>query len=815
MTAMLDGLRVLDLANERGILCGQILADLGADVILIEPPGGSSARGLGPFHKDERDPERSLFFWSYARGKRGVVLDLERGADRARLRELARTADFLIESETPGRMAELGLDCASLARENPGLVYVSISPFGQDGPKARYAATDLTVMAASGPMYLTGDGDRAPLRVSTPQAFHFAAAEAAVAALVAHVERERSGLGQHVDVSAQQAVGLATLFRSLDAPWDQAPAERVSGGVQLGKLFMRLRYETRDGWVVLGPGFLPSTGPFLTRLVKWLDEEGLVEDPRFLAEDWGSYGIRLLFGQVEPEHWAPLDAALEQLFAARSNLEVLREAVARKLLVAPYLTLDDIDKLDHFRERDFPRELEHAELGVRVRYPGPFARFAKSPIRYGRVAPRLGEHTVEVLSESRSARTLPAPAAKRTLPLEGVKVLDLFWVLAGPAATRVLAEYGATVVHVESTRRLDTIRTIPPYKGGALGPENNACVQGANAGKLCITLDLARPEARPVIESLVRWADVVTESFAPGVVERMGLGYEALRAIKPDLIMISSCLMGQTGSLKSFAGFGNLAASVTGFQLFAGWPGRAPSGPAGAYTDYIAARYNAIAILAALEHRRRTGEGQYIDQSQAEAAFHFLAPELLDFSLNGRSRTRAGNEDLELFPHGAFPALGRDRWVAIAVRDARDWRALCEALGRADWRDDAALAGAEARRARGDAIDAAISAWTETREAGAIENELQARGVPAHAVLDMPGLYADAQLRARGHWLEIPHPMHGAVTIESSRSRLSHTPARNPERALTFGCDNRRVLGELLGLDDAAIAELEAKGVLS
>ena len=815
MTAMLAGLRVLDLSNERGMLCGQILADLGADVIQIEPPGGSSARRLGPFHKDERDPERSLFFWAYARGKRGIVLDLESDAGRAQLCELARGADFLLESEAPGRMRELALDCESLARENPGLVYVSITPFGQDGPKADYAATDLVVMASGGPMYLTGDADRAPLRVSVPQAFLFAGAEAAVAALVAHFEREVSGRGQHVDVSAQQAVGLATLFRSLDAPWGQTPAERVSGGLQLGKLFMRMRFETRDGWVVLGPGFLPSTGPFLTRLVQWLYEERLLLDERYRAEDWSSFGIRMLFGQLEPEYWAPVDAALERLFATRPNLEILREAVARKLLVAPSLTAGDIARLEHFEERDFPRELEHAELGVRARYPGPFARFGRSPIRYARSAPRLGQHSAEVLAEARAPRSLPEPRAARALPLEGVKVLDLFWVLAGPAASRVLAEYGATVVHVESTRRLDTIRTIPPYKNAVPGPENSGAVQGANAGKLAMTLDLAHSDARPVIEALVRWADVVTESFAPGVVARMRLDYESLRALKPDLVMISSCLMGQTGSLKGFAGFGNLAASVTGFVHFAGWPDRAPTGPAGAYTDYIAARYNAIAILAALEHRRRTGEGQYIDQSQAEAAFHFLTPAFLDFSLNGRMRTRVGNDDLEMFPHGVFAARGADRWVAIAVRDHADWRALCEALGRRDWRDDARLADADARRVQHAEIDAAISDWTRAREPDAIESELQARGVPAHAVLDMPGLYADAQLRARGHFIEVAHPVHGNVTIEASRSRLSHTPARAPERAITFGCDNRKVLGELLGFSEEAIAALDAKGVLA
>ena len=246
--------------------------------------------------------------------------------------------------------------------------------------------------------------------------------------------------------------------------------------MQLGKLFMRLRFETRDGWVVLGPGFLPSTGPFLTRLVQWLHEEGLLADQRFLAEDWGSYGIRLLFGQVEPEHWAPLDAALERLFATRSNLEILREAVARKLLVAPYLTADDIEQLDHFRERDFPRELEHAELGLRVRYPGPFARFARTPIRYGRIAPRLGEHTAEVASEAREARVRRARAREpRALPLEGVKVLDLFWVLAGPAATpraRGVRRHGRA-------RRVDAQARHDPHDSAVQGiarpdPENSA-----------------------------------------------------------------------------------------------------------------------------------------------------------------------------------------------------------------------------------------------------------------------------------------------------------------------------------------------------
>jgi crotonobetainyl-CoA:carnitine CoA-transferase CaiB-like acyl-CoA transferase len=393
-----------------------------------------------------------------------------------------------------------------------------------------------------------------------------------------------------------------------------------------------------------------------------------------------------------------------------------------------------------------------------------------------------------------------------------VKILDLFWVVAGPAATRALADYGATVVHVESTRKIDTLRTVPPWKGGVPAPENSGAHQGANANKLCITLDLGHAQARPVIESLVRWADVVTESFAPGVLARLGLDDESLRALNPNVILISSCLMGQTGSLRDFAGFGNLAASVTGFQSLAGWPDAPPAGPAGAYTDYIAARYNALAILAALEERERSGRGQWIDQSQAESAFHFLGPAWLDWSVNGRIAQQVGNDDPELFPHGVFPAAGDDRWLALAVRDARDWSALCDLLGRTEWQS---LASAEARRARRGEIDAAITAWSKARAARDAAQLLQSRGVPAHEVLDMAGLYVDAQLAARGHYVEVPHAIMGSAVTEAARFQLSRTPARIPDFGVHYGSHNRRVLIEIVGLTLEQIAALEKSGALS
>jgi crotonobetainyl-CoA:carnitine CoA-transferase CaiB-like acyl-CoA transferase len=801
---VLSAYRVIDMTNEEGLLCGQILADLGADVIQVEPPGGCRARSFGPWQQDESGPERSLFWWAYARNKRSIVLDIETAAGRDELIRLVRGADFLIESESPGRLAALGLDYDELVAVNPALVYVSISPFGQTGPKAGWAATDLTQVAAGGQAYLSGDEDRPPLRVRVPQAHAHAGSDAAVAALIAHFERKRTGHGQHVDISQQQSVTLATMFRSLDTPLDEVPARRLSGGVLVKGIFIPLRYPLRDGWVVLGPALLPSTGHFMTRLVQWMAEEGFC-DAALADENWGSYALRLIIGEISEETYRGLDELLGRFFVTRSRDEMMKAVIERRLLMAPIIGLDEIIDGEQLASRDFNRKIAR-KGGGSVRYPGPFAKFSASPIRYERAAPLIDEHGAEIRAEPE--RT-PAPTGSEPTgmrPLDGVKILDLFWILAGPGSTRMLADYGATVVHVESMRRLDTLRVIPPYQFSNPHPEGAGAYQSANANKLGLTLNLQEQPGLDIVMDLVRWADVVTESFAPGVIEEAGLGYEKLRSVNPDVIMISSCLMGQTGPWRDFTGFGNLAASVTGYQTLASWPGRPPAGPYGAYTDFIAVRYNALAILAALEHRDRTGEGQRIDQAQAEAALHFITPAFLDYTVNGRVPEPSGNSDGEFHPHDFYRAAGEDRWVAIVVQDEEGWRALCEVIGRPDL---------VSRRGEREAVDAAISEWTCEREPNAIEEALQARGIAAHTALDTPGLFSDEQLQHRGHYHEIGHDIYQTTTIESTRLKLSRNSPKVPENALSFGRDNRYVLEEILGYSPERIAQLAAWGILN
>jgi crotonobetainyl-CoA:carnitine CoA-transferase CaiB-like acyl-CoA transferase len=810
---VLSPYRVLDLTTERGLLCGQILGDLGADVIAIEPPGGAPTRRRGPFAGDVPHPERSLAWWAEARNKRSVVLDLDTPAGREALRRLAGGAHFLIESESPGVSAQRGLGYADLAAINPELVYVSITPFGQDGPKAGWANTDLTVLAAGGPLVLTGDDDRAPVRLPVPQAYLHAGAEAAVGALIAHHERLRSGYGQHVDVSAQQAVALATQSYILAAAVNAPEVRRSAGGLKHGPLHARLLFPAADGHVAITFLFGSAIGPFSRRLMEWICTEGGC-DAATRDKDWIAYTQLILSGREPVAEFERVKEVIAAFTRTRTKVALLDAALARGLLIAPVATIDEVVGSPQLAARDYWQSVVHPETGGRVVYPGPFAKFPAAPITYRRHPPLVGEHTAEVLAEPDADVPAPSGLASGAAPLAGVKILDLFWVMAGPAATRVLADYGATVVRVESSLRIDTARTLAPFRDGIHGAERSGCFQNLNAGKRMLTLDVGRPEGRAVLLDLVRWADVVTESFAPAVKARLGIDYATLAGVKPDVVMVSSCLMGQTGPLADLAGYGNLASAIAGFSNLGGWPDRPPSGPFSAYTDYVSPRFIAAAILAALEHRRRTGRGQHIDCAQAEASLHFLGPALLDYTVNGRVAGRVGNRDPDMAPHGVFPAAGDDRWVAIAARDDADWRALCAAMARDDLADDARFATTAARLAHQDPLEAIVGAWTASRDAPAVEALLQARGVPASAVQTSADLVRDPQLLHRGHFVRLAHPELGETVVEGSRLHLSRTPARTGGAAPTYGCDNDHVLREILGYDDERITALVTAGAL-
>jgi crotonobetainyl-CoA:carnitine CoA-transferase CaiB-like acyl-CoA transferase len=395
---MLSPYRVLDLTDERGILCGQMLADLGAEVIAVEPPTvGSPARRLGPFFRDQEGPEHSLFWWAFARGKLSVTLDLGQAEGVDLLRRLAASADVLIESEAPGRLDALGLGHEELARLNPGLVYVSVTPFGESGPRSGWAATDIVLWAAGGPLLLTGDDDRPPLRVSVPQAYHHAAADAAVGAVLALLERSRSGRGQRVAVSAQQSVAQATQSWILAAAIGESQIGRLAGGVKLGPLRLQLVWPAKDGHVAITLAFGSAIGPFTRRLMEVVWSEGLC-DESLRDKDWESYATLLLSGAEPAEEYERIKAAIAAFAATKTKRELMDLALEKGLLIAPIANIAEVVESDQLRERRYWLDVEHPVAGT-VRFPGAFARTTEAPIGVGRRAPFVGEHNGAVFGQ--------------------------------------------------------------------------------------------------------------------------------------------------------------------------------------------------------------------------------------------------------------------------------------------------------------------------------------------------------------------------------------------------------------------------------
>ena len=805
---MLSPYRVLDLSDAGALICGQILGDLGADVILVEPPDGVQARRIGPFMADEPHLNRSLNFWSLNRNKRGITLDLETSSGREHLLDLVKTSDVLIESFVPGYLDRLGFGYSVLAEVNPGLVMVSITPFGQHGPKAHWAATDLTVTAASGVLFLTGDEDRAPVYVSIPQAYLNAGAEAAVGTLIALSARERDGLGQHIDVSAQTAMMMTTGFVTMAHGWNDLPFERVGGGMKFGPLRLRFIYPCKDGHVNITFLFGSVLGMATRRLFGWIYEEGFCDEAT-RDKNWVTYAGLLMSGKEPLEELERCTGFIEHFTLSHTKNELFEEATRRRVLLVPVSNIADLRESEQLREREFWASVEHPELGRQITYPGPFAKLSRTPISYRRRPPLLGEHAYEVLAELR-----PPPAQRNARreeawapALQGLRVLDFTWVYAGPASVRYLVDYGATVIHVESAKKIDAARTVGPYKDGRSGIERAAIYCNLHVGRYGLALNLSTSKGRAIAMRLAKWADVVIENFSPKVMRGWGMDYESLRKIKPDLIMVSACLNGQTGPGALLAGYGTMGACMAGFGELTGWPDRAPAAPFGAYTDVTSPKFIASAVLAALEHKRRTGQGQYIDVSQVEAPIQLLARAVLEHTVNGRVETRMGNALQEYAPTGVYPCAGTDRWVALAAPTDGAWQALCNAAVRG-WREDPRFASANARLENRAALDEAIASWTANSEPNALEELLQSVGVPVHRVATSADIFADPQLSARGHIAYLEHPQLGGVPIETSRMRFSRTPATAAWCGPEIGQHNDYVLREILQMTDQEIAEL-------
>ncbi|MDG2113090.1 MAG: CoA transferase, partial [Actinomycetota bacterium] len=650
-----------------------------------------------------------------------------------------------------------------------------------------------------------------------PQVWINAAAEGACAVTLALADRRSSGLGQHIDVSAQEAMMLTAQGWLCPSLCDNPPAQRSGGGLELlGLVRFRFVYECLDGHMTVTylPGVL--VGPFTNRLLAWAVSEGTL-DPELGALDWTD-----LLQDRELEDVADIVArtsdGLAAALAEHTKADLFAMAQRDKLLMVPVTTPADVLESEHYAARGFWDEVEIDGVGedgtATVRFPGPWVH--GDPVGLERLGgpPSLGQHTAEVFGEPRRPPTVPAsPQPAKERPLEGVRVIDFTWVYAGPFATRMLAYYGAEVIRVESQTRPDQVRSSGLSRiFNDDGPEVSQQWHSINADKLSLQLNLKVPETRQVVLDLAKHSDVVINAFSPGVLERAGLSHDDLMAVNPDLIVVNTTLFGHSGPLSPIPGFGNMGAAMGGYYELTGWPDRLPAGPFLAYTDATSPRLTAALIMAALEWQDRNGRGLSLDFSQAEGGIHFLSEAMLDQAVNGNPQTRMGNADRWMAPHGAY-ACGdpeADQWIAIACETDRQWVALAGLLGR----DDLGGLTVSERLARADELDTLIGTYVAGSAPGPLQEQLQGAGVPAHEVQNSPEVVADPQLVGRDHFHEVPHEIYGNTWAEQYGFRLSRSVGTPRASGPMWGEHNFDILTDTLGYDGDQIAELVIAGAL-
>ena len=798
LPGLLSGVRVLEIGGQvSAAYCGKILALLGAEVIKVEPPEGDPARRAGPFPGDRPHPEKSGLFLALNLNKLGITLDLSQPKDGRRLATLALDAAVVV-----GNPAEFGTAGETFRKENPGLIVTAISAFGNWGPYRDFKGSDLVLFhmsgQASGMLGPVADGDaQPPIRAGGHQAEFVTGLAAATATLMALFRRQQTGEGCQLDVSGFEAMATQLSSALANCAFEQSAPPRVltiTGNakppapvVSVGGVLPCL-----DGYVAISP----------REDAQWARWVELMGYPAWAGEE------RFRTREGRERHFEELWELVGQWTRLHTKHDIARRGQEQRIPCFPVNTIRDLFDDAHLKFRRFFSEIEHPVAG-RLVYPGVPYRFSNLTLPLtARPAPLLGEHnewnpgrTAPTASAARpvAAHAASNPAPNR-LPLHGVRVIDLSWIIAGPTAARFLAMMGAEVIKVGSARRPDPSTRGAPF-------------QAYNQSKLSCSLNISRPAGLELAKRLIAKSDVVIENFAAGVIERLGLGYEVLRKVRPDLIMVSSSGTGHSGPDKDYVAYGSLLQYYTGWNSISGYPDGAPI-KGGLWADPWVGLELAMVTAAALHHRAATGEGQYIDYSMAEALTACLAEALLDFQMNGRERPPMANADTTYAPHNVYRCKGPDRWIAIAVTQRDEWLALCEVIERPDLAADPDLASDKKRRGRQNEIDAAITSWTRTQDDYQAMHRLQRAGVPAGPFLEPSRLFHDSQLRHGGYFTR--QMVHDGTwrDLPGLGWRFAGGPQPHLSPAPVLGQDNDYVFATLLGLSEAEITRLKDEQVI-
>ncbi len=813
------GVRVVELSVGRmGAACAKYLADFGADVVKVEPPEGDPFRQVGPFTGGEPHPERSALFLYLNANKRGVCLDVRKADGRRDLNLLLKTANVFVTDITRAQAAELSLDEAHVEALNPSLVYTSVTHFGRSGPYSDYRGSDLVAFHMGGVGYVTPTASvtdlaaHAPLKSGGYQAEYQAAWTAAAAIMIGLFHTETYGRGQTIDVSAMDAI--ASMVRDRIALYSYSIGDVAESRM---KSFFSFLWHCKDGIVSTSfssphwwEGFKRAMGP-----QEWF------EDPRFATRN------------ARRQHMEEVEVRITDWLTGYTREELVGILGREGVPVFPVHSVAELLESSQYASRGVFVDQHHPVAGA-LRQPGPPARLSATPWRIRRPAPTLGEHTAEALAEARGLASGAAPDApcgshpespprnaeqdvcyEGSLPLAGIRVLDFGWVYAMPHCTQWLAAMGAEVLRVESNGKLEWCRTMGNHGADGIHGVNRAYSFNAlNDSKLGVTLNLREARARELIQELVSISDVVAENFTVGVMARMGLDYENLRKIRPDLVMLSATTLGGTGPERYSTGWGPNIQSYSGMTAVTGYEGGPPLTVGGNWPDFVTGTVMAFAVLAALYHRRRTGQGQHLDLSMAEVVTTMLPEPILEYTVAGRELQRIGNRDPVHAPHNVYACEGHDQWVAIAVTRDEEWTALCDAVGRRNWAEDPRFRTAADRKANEDALDALIAGWTRELEPWEATRVLQAAGVPAGPVLSVFDMFADPHLAARSFMVEMEHPEVGPRTVAGLPVRFGAVPEVRHRHAPLLGEHNGLVFEQMLGVGHETFERLVADRVI-
>ncbi|ROM33979.1 CoA transferase [Pseudomonas poae] len=788
----LKGLRVVEFANGKTDMTGRILADLGAEVILLEPPQGSPVRQQVPLHDGV-----SLYFATHHANKRSLVLDLQTARGREQFLNVIATTDLLLDGNPPGILEAVGLSADTLLAAKPDLTILAITDFGLTGPYRDYIASNSVHTAMAGVLCRSGSPGLDPLLPPGALAWESAAIQATFVALLGQWQKQHSGRGDVLDFSIYEAVAQV-----LD------PGLGVTGSASAGKSALDSTPHGRPVAMPLYP-IVPCKDGYVRLCVlnprqwqamsDWLGDEHPFRDPQY-----ANIAKRMAVANELNELIAQL---FESSAAADLVLEAQRRGVPLSAMSIPTQVLQD----EHFNARGTFTQLQ-VKPGVQGKVPAGYLEVDGVRAGLRDLAPELGQDSEAILASLEAGPLREqAVASGPTLPLTGLRVLDLGVIVAGAEAGRLFADQGAEVIKVENRAFPDGGRQS--MTGAAMTP---SIAQG-HRNKLSIGINLRSDKGRELFKQLVVQSDVLLSNFKPGTLESLGLGPEVLLAVNPRIVLMESSALGNSGPQSRTLGYGPLVRASTGLSSLWCYPQVTNSHSDGVtiYPDHIAARVAAIGVLALLIRRERTGRGGVVSMAQAEVFLNSNPEHFLRESLQPGSFVPRGNQSEFFAPDGIYACAGEDQWCALSVSDDQQWQYLLQVIGRTDVLDDQGLASNAGRLARRDEVDAIVGAWLLQQSPRDATVVLQAAGVPAGFMQRLSEYRDDPQFKARGFIRSLEHPGLPTPLPTENRVVLSRHMAEPELRPAPYqGEHTREVAHRLLGLDANQIDRLIAAGDL-